>query len=100
MLPTASLVFSQNYINGTILVLKADPCVRKQPILALYFEFENKLKFYTFEARVKVRHCLAMVDICAKPYEQMMWKLHYGNDMTLTCDLGHMNLHHILDQLS
>ena len=28
--------------------------VRKQPIIALYFEFENELKFYNFEARRKV----------------------------------------------
>ena len=26
--------------------------VRKQPIIALYFEFENELKFYNLEARV------------------------------------------------
>ena len=25
--------------------------IRKQPIIALYFEFENKLKFYNLEAR-------------------------------------------------
>ena len=25
-------------------------CVRKQPIIALYFEFENELKFYNLEA--------------------------------------------------
>ena len=25
--------------------------VRKQPIIALYFEFENELKFYNLEAR-------------------------------------------------
>ena len=27
------------------------PCVRKQQIVALYFEFENELKFYSLEAR-------------------------------------------------
>ena len=26
--------------------------VRKQPIIALYFEYENELKFYNLEARV------------------------------------------------
>ena len=30
--------------------LLADMCVRKHPIIALYLEFENKLKFYNFEA--------------------------------------------------
>ena len=28
--------------------------VRKQPIIALYFEFENELKFYNLEAWVLV----------------------------------------------
>ena len=26
-------------------------CVRKQPIIAIYFEFENELKFYNLRAR-------------------------------------------------
>ena len=29
--------------------LLADMCVHKQPIIALYFEFENVLKFYNLE---------------------------------------------------
>ena len=35
-------------------VIKLDSfsCVRKQPIIALYFEFETVLKFYNLEARV------------------------------------------------
>ena len=28
--------------------------VRKQPIIALYFEFENELKFITIEARSRI----------------------------------------------
>ena len=31
--------------------LLADTCVRKQPIVVLYFEFETVLKFYNLEAR-------------------------------------------------
>ena len=27
------------------------PCVHKQPIIVLYFEFDNELKFYNLEAR-------------------------------------------------
>ena len=30
--------------------LLADTCVCKQPIIVLYFEFENELKFYNLEA--------------------------------------------------
>ena len=30
--------------------------VRKQPIIALYFEFENELKFYNLEARFASGH--------------------------------------------
>ena len=34
--------------------------VRKQPIIALYFEFENELKFYSIEANTKLGlMCLA-----------------------------------------
>ena len=29
--------------------------VRKQPIIALYFEFENELKFYNLEAGCNIR---------------------------------------------
>ena len=29
--------------------------VRKQPIIVLYFEFENELKFYNLEARIYER---------------------------------------------
>ena len=28
-------------------------CVHKQPIIALYFEFENELKFYNLEANLQ-----------------------------------------------
>ena len=35
--------------------LLADTLVRKQPIIALYFESENVLKFYNFEARSIVK---------------------------------------------
>ena len=28
-------------------------CVRKQPIIALYFESENELKFYNLEASIE-----------------------------------------------
>ena len=31
--------------------LLVDTCVRKQPIIARYFESENELKFYNLEAR-------------------------------------------------
>ena len=31
--------------------LLADTCVRKQPIIGLYFESENELKFYNLGAR-------------------------------------------------
>ena len=31
--------------------LLADMCVRKHPIIVLYFESENELKFYNLEAR-------------------------------------------------
>ena len=30
--------------------------VRKQPIIALYFESENELKFYNLEARLSNKH--------------------------------------------
>ena len=33
-----------------ILVFAVKPRVHKQPIIALYFEFENVLKFYNLEA--------------------------------------------------
>ena len=33
-------------------------CVRKQPIIAHYFEFENKLKFYNLNARKYHAHTL------------------------------------------
>ena len=31
--------------------LLADTCVRKQPIIALYYESENELTFYNLEAK-------------------------------------------------
>ena len=31
--------------------------VRKQPIIALYFESENELKFYNLEARILIHAC-------------------------------------------
>ena len=31
--------------------LLADTCARKQPIIALYFEFETVVKFYNLETR-------------------------------------------------
>ena len=31
--------------------------VRKQPIIALYFEYENELKFYNLEAWKRVLFC-------------------------------------------
>ena len=35
-------------------------CVRKEPIIALYFEFETVLKFYNLEASTKLAlMCLA-----------------------------------------
>ena len=47
-------------------------CVHKQPIIALYFEFENELKFYNLGARsvwtifivhlIKIEHD-AMIEI-------------------------------------
>ena len=30
-------------------------CVRKQPVIALYFESENELKFYNLEARITLK---------------------------------------------
>ena len=35
---------------GKINLLTSPPRVRKQPIIALYFESENELKFYNLEA--------------------------------------------------
>ena len=41
-------------------------CVRKQPIIALYFEFENELKFYNLEARsISLYSCILYIScIC------------------------------------
>ena len=36
--------------------------VRKQPIIALYFEFENELKFYNLEARSSTAHWCRMAN--------------------------------------
>ena len=35
--------------------LLADMCVRKQPIIALYFESETVLRFYNLEAQLTLR---------------------------------------------
>ena len=36
--------------------------VRKQPIIALYFESENELKFYNLEARARIYKLLVRIE--------------------------------------
>ena len=45
--------------------------VRKQPIIALYFELETILKFYNLEARTDILLYFIMVQIVGKGYQQM-----------------------------
>ena len=42
--------------------------VRKQPTIALYFEFENELKFYNLDAKL----LLYMLTICAQLQNKFM----------------------------
>ena len=58
--------------------------VRKQPIIALYFEFENELKFYNVKAEMKELHNIFYI---------VLGSLHillYAPEIN---DLGHNVLH-------
>ena len=77
-----------------ILKLKIKPnygCLRtgvcKQPIIALYFEFENELKFYNLKARsfwnfagvfVKVWRCACNLDVILKLFLSFFCSLNFG----------------------
>ena len=56
--------------------------VRKQPIIMLYFESENELKFYNLEARLLCFVCLSGVSwlLCALPRDAM--------GLSAVCDCG------------
>ena len=56
--------------------------VRKQPIIALYFEFETVIKFYNLRARADIR-----VENVCKYYQQMMKLLqkHFLNIIIMDC---------------
>ena len=44
--------------------------IRNQPIIALYFEFENELKFYNLEAKTDIVSVLSLVQTVYKCYQQ------------------------------
>ena len=56
-------------------------CVHKQPIIALYFEFESVLKFYILEARS------GQIEHLTKDFLNMEFALKYG-----ICDFLKHNL--------
>ena len=58
------------YIPG-LEVIKHEYILRKHPIIALYFESENKLKFYNLEARsifasLPLRWDIKLLLVCQK----------------------------------
>ena len=47
--------------------------VRKQPIIALYFEFESEIKFYNLEARQVAKTQTLMMDNVIKYHYASLW---------------------------
>ena len=49
--------------------------VRKQPIIALYFESETVLKFYNLEARSLVKSAYQKINFLISQPNHMLWAL-------------------------
>ena len=57
--------------------------VRKQPIIALYFEFENELKFYNLGAEAE-----SAWNQCSFPFANSFNLWRYGLDNLLSVDVA------------
>ena len=56
--------------------------VRKQPIIALYFEFETVLKFYNLKARICIRSLAS--DVQSEGFDSSCFKVKV-NSSKVTC---------------